>query len=346
MTIYYLVHDGATVYKYDLDDLSFDSITLNGITSSAPQLVIVGDELFATERGSTFSSVDNALARIDLDTFSVTDRASMDGAYVDDLVQAGDDIIVTRRKSEGVGTTAENIVTRLPISTFSITTEQTTLPWGGASNPGRLQFFDDSIWLGRWPLPSAGMTFRRFDPADFSLDATISLGYNSASGRYISGDIAAGAYFYVSLAFHDRFIRIDPSSNTIINDFSLATEVAATGTSTNRFMSSLSTDGTYVWGAQPDGLGYFVKYDTATDDFTAIPLPSTTTYRSERTSYYDDTVYVQAVTGGNRRLLSYDATSDALIDNRAINLSGPFLLWEEPTPPVVTTGIFVGAVVF
>ena len=344
--IYYVVHEGLTVYKYDLSDLTYDTITLNGVSATDPNIVLLDEDLLVTERGSTFGSSDNALARIDPDAFTVTDRASMSGAFVDDFVQVGTDLIVARRKSAGVGSTAENILTRLPLSTFSITTEQTVLAWGADLNPGLMRYFDGSVWLGRWPVPFAGMTFRRFDPADFSLDATISLGYNSASGRYISGDIAAGAYFYASLSFHDRFIRIDPDTNTIPDDFSLATEVPATGTSTNRFMSSLSTDGTYIWGAQPEGLGYFVKFDTSTDSFTAIVLPNTSTYKSEHTSYYDDVVYVQAVVSGARRLLTYDASSNALIDNQAINVSGPFVVWEEPTPPVTTTGIFVGAVVF
>ncbi len=345
MTIFYVVHNGITVYKYDLTDLSSESITLNGVSSSVPKIIAVGDELFATERGSTFGSTDNALARIDLDAFTVTDRASMNGAYLDHMVEAGDDLILGRRKSEGVGNTSENLVTRLPLTTFSITTEQTILPWGGATNPGVMRYFDGSVWLGRHPLPNATMVFRRLDPSDLSLDATISLGYTSASGRFISGDIAAGQQFYVALSFFDRFMRIDPATNTITDDYSLQTEVPGTGTSTNRYLSSLSTDGTHVWGAQPDGLGYFVKFNTNTDAFTAIALPNTSTYSSHETGYYDGIVYVQASVSGTRRLLTYDAATDDLIDNQLINESGPFLLWEKIIP-VTTSGIFVGAVVF
>ena len=202
-----------------------------------------------------------------------------------------------------------------------------------------------SVWASRREFGEY-ISIRRFDPDTGSVTATIttSEGLSPPSNRiYLA---ATATHVYVATD-QERLIKIDPSTDSVVSTINVGTAISSSGLAGARSLETMIVNGTDIWCAQPAGYGNVVRVDTTTDTLTTISVG----YGTDGVYYYDGTLYASGVSGTNRsRLSSIDVATSTVTetwdyqDSRDGAAAGFGRMVVLSLP--ITSGIFVGAVVF
>jgi len=291
-----------------------------------------GNVYVTTNDPAVASNTTNGVHFVDAITMAASDFTATTGRarYA---VAVDDELIVGRS-----GTTTD--VIKIDLSTGDISD---TFAIASVTQPIIYAF--GSVWASRREFGEY-VSVRRFDPDTGSVTATITTteGFIPAANRiYLA---ATSTHVYVATDT-ERLIKIDPDTDTVVSTINVGTAISGSGASGTRSLETMVVNGTDIWCAQPAGYGNVVRVDTTTDTLTTISIG----YGSEGVYYYDGNLYATGVSGTNvSRLSKIDVSSSTVTetwdfqDSRggAVAGFGRMIIANLP----ITSGIFVGAVVF
>lgn len=291
-----------------------------------------GNVYVTTNDPAVASNTTNGVHFVDAITMAASDFTATTGRarYA---VAVDDELIVGRS-----GTTTD--VIKIDLSTGDISD---TFAIASVTQPIIYAF--GSVWASRREFGEY-VSVRRFDPNTGSVTATITTteGFIPPANRiYLA---ATSTHVYVATDT-ERLIKIDPDTDTVVSTINVGTAISSSGASGTRSLETMVVNGTDIWCAQPAGYGNVVRVDTTTDTLTTISIG----YGSEGVYYYDGNLYASGVSGTNvSRLSKIDVNGSTVTetwdfqDTRggAVAGFGRMIILNLP----ITSGIFVGAVVF